>query len=139
METVNLINTVNRPEPRPQTPAVTVTAEKTPVTSNAVRQNSAPSGRGVPNQPIQEEKSTSQLVEESVTELNKFVQKVERSIQFSINDTTGQTVISVKDTVTGEEIRTIPSEELIAIAEYLAESLAVSEEAGRGLLMNLQA
>lgn len=139
METVNLINTVNRPESRPQSPAVTVTVDKTPVTAKSVRQNDSLGGTIVPEQAQDSEPTTDRLVKESVSELNEFVQKIHRSIQFSVNDVTGQTVISVKDTVTGKEIRTIPSEELIAIAEYLAESMAVSEEAGRGLLMNLQA
>jgi flagellar protein FlaG len=140
METVNLVNTtVNRPENRSQSPAVTVTVDKTQIAADSVRQNDASGGNNVPEQARQNQPKTEKLVQESVSELNDFVQKIQRSLQFSVNEATGRTIISVKDTVTGEEIRTIPSEELIAIAEYLAETMAVSEEAGRGLLMNLQA
>jgi len=138
METLNL-NAVSRPaESRPSSPAPAVT-RAIPNTAKSVRQDDAFGGINLPQQSVPNDANTDQQVRESVSELNEFVQSIQRSIQFSVNETTGQTVISVKDTVTGEEIRTIPSEELLAIAEYIAETLAVSEEAGRGVLLNIQA
>lgn len=137
METVNLINSVIRSDNRSASPAVSV--EKTPIAAETARQTTAQGGTSVPVEQLSNQAQAQKQVQDSVSELNDFVQKIQRSLHFSVNEATGRTVISVTDRETGEEIRTIPSEELVAIAEYLAETLAVSEEAGRGLLMNLQA
>ena len=75
-------------------------------------------------------------VEKTVSELNSFVQNIQRGIQFSVHEETGHSVITVTDKETGEEIRKFPSDQLLIIAEHLAEQLAVPDERGVGLLVN---
>lgn len=75
-------------------------------------------------------------VEKTVSELNSFVQNIQRGIQFSVHEETGRSVITVTDKETGDEIRKFPSDQLLIIAEHLAEQLAVPNEWGVGLLVN---
>ena len=68
----------------------------------------------------------------NVEHLNNLVQKLQRKLEFSIDDTTGRTVIKVIDAQTGGVIRQIPGEEALALIEHLQGengSLMVEEEA----------
>ena len=58
-------------------------------------------------------------VRETVQNLNDFVQRQDRALQFEIDDVTGDTVIKVMDSATDEVIRQIPSEELLALARRM--------------------
>ncbi len=53
---------------------------------------------------------------QAVSRLNDYVQNLRRDLRFSIDEGTGQTVITVTDSATQEVIRQIPSEEALAIA-----------------------
>jgi flagellar protein FlaG len=53
------------------------------------------------------------------------------SLSFSIDDSTGKTVVMVTDAETGEMIRQIPSEEMLALARSL--------EKMQGMLLQQQA
>ncbi len=55
----------------------------------------------------------------AVEELNNYAQKVGRSLQFSVDDASGKTVIKVMDSETGEVVRQIPPEKVVALMEYL--------------------
>ena len=56
-------------------------------------------------------------LEDSVNRLNDLVQTVSRDLQFSIDDTSGETVITVLDSSTEKVIRQIPSEEVMALSQ----------------------
>ena len=71
-----------------------------------------------------------------MSDLNSFVKNVQRGIQFSLNEETGRYIITVTDKDSGDVIRTFPSEDVLAMAAYLAESKAQSEDAARGMLVN---
>ena len=71
-----------------------------------------------------------------MSDLNSFVKNVQRGIQFSLNEETGRSIITVTDKDSGDVIRTFPSEDVLAMAAYLAESKAQSEDAARGMLVN---
>lgn len=58
---------------------------------------------------------------DKVDQLNDLAQIVRREIRFSIDDSTGRTVIRVHDATTDEVVRQIPSEEVLALAERLAQ------------------
>lgn len=62
---------------------------------------------------------TAEQVEQVVKEMKQVVEPVVHNLQFSIDDTTGQTVVMVVDSGTKEVIRQIPSEELLDIARTL--------------------
>ncbi|MCP4431754.1 MAG: flagellar protein FlaG [Gammaproteobacteria bacterium] len=67
----------------------------------------------------QSREDATQRLEESVSQLNELVQSVQRDLQFSIDEFSGDTVIKVLDTKTAEVIRQIPSEEVLALTQNL--------------------
>lgn len=70
-------------------------------------------------------------VEQAVNQVNEYVQKLSRDLQFTVDEDSGRTVIKVLDSETKEIIRQIPPEELLRIATYLTD--------GGGLLLKVQA
>lgn len=81
--------------------------------------------------------ATSEQLKTKVNELNQNA-VVRRSLQFSVDEGTGTTVITVRDAVTDEVIRQIPSEELVALAKRLKE-LDMSLDGEKGVLLTAQA
>jgi flagellar protein FlaG len=65
----------------------------------------------------QVEPVTAEDVDNAVATLNDFVQVVRRDLQFSVDETSGRTVITVLDSETEEVVRQIPPERLVAAAE----------------------
>lgn len=61
----------------------------------------------------------SEMVEENVSRLNDMVQSIQRDLQFSVDDTSGKTVVTVLDTKTNEVIRQIPTEQVLALSENI--------------------
>lgn len=71
-------------------------------------------------------------VEQVVKELKQLVDPiVANGLNFSIDDSTGKTIVRITDGETGEMIRQIPSEEMLAIAESLdkLQGLLIRQEA----------
>ena len=66
------------------------------------------------------EKSSRSDLEKAVTDIKEFVQAAQRSLDFSIDDSTHQVVVKVIATNTGEVIRQIPSETALKLAQSLA-------------------
>ena len=56
---------------------------------------------------------------EAVTQLNDFVQNVQRDLQFEVDNEAGQTIVKVVDQQTQEVIRQIPDEVAMRLAENL--------------------
>ena len=56
---------------------------------------------------------------EAVTQLNDFVQNVQRDLQFEVDNEAGQTIVKVVDQQTKEVIRQIPDEVAMRLAEKL--------------------
>lgn len=71
----------------------------------------------------------------AVEELNAYVQSNQRDLEFSIDDSSGQTVVKVVDPQSGEVIRQIPSE----LALNLAQALRAGAELTAGLIVSEQA
>ena len=86
--------------------------------------------------PADEAAQNENLVEDTLRKLNDLSQT---SIAFSQHEETGRTVITVSDKDSGEKIRTIPSEDLLAIAAHLEESLNSAEGLQPGLLVSSKA
>ena len=72
--------------------------------------------------PQQVQADSSEKVSESVHEINNYVQAIQRNLQFSVDEDSGKTIVKVFDSQTDELVRQIPSEEVLAIAEYIKES-----------------
>ena len=108
----------------------------------AVRQDQAiDDGKSVPvNEQSQVESQKEQeqaRVNQAVSDLNDFVQNIQRSVHFSVDEDSGQTVVRVIDRETDELIRQIPSEEILNIARSLEEQIAANK--GEGLILQVQA
>ncbi len=58
---------------------------------------------------------------EAVSNLNDYVQQLNRTLQFSVDETSGRTIIKVMDADTREVIRQIPPEEVVALARHLGD------------------
>ncbi|MNC76987.1 flagellar protein FlaG [compost metagenome] len=61
----------------------------------------------------------------AVQEIEKFVQSVKRNLEFSIDETSGQVVVKVIASESGEVVRQIPSEEALKLAESLHNASSV--------------
>ena len=76
--------------------------------------------------------SGAQDLDRTVQQLNELAQTVRREIRFTIDDSTGRTVINVLDAETEELVRQIPSEEVLTVAARLkdeADSVLVDAQA----------
>lgn len=62
-----------------------------------------------------------QQLDQAVSQINDYVQNVQRSLQFSIDEISGRNVVKVIDKQTEEVIRQIPTEEVLTIARTIAE------------------
>jgi flagellar protein FlaG len=60
-------------------------------------------------------------VAHAVRNFNEFFQMVRRTVQFSVDEESGRTIVQVKDAETDELIRQIPSEEILRLAKHLDE------------------
>ena len=84
----------------------------------------SPQPESASSQPIskdapKEETSPSQL-QEAVASMNDLIGTLNSSsLQFSIDDETGKTIVKVMDAETKEVIKQIPSEEMVAISKAL--------------------
>jgi flagellar protein FlaG len=65
-----------------------------------------------------------QDVQSAVSKLNDYVQNIQRTLSFSIEENTGITVVKVFDTQTDELIRQIPLEETIKLAASIEANLS---------------
>ena len=97
-------------------------------------------GQVVPPVAQTEEKSQSinseeYELKEAVSNLNDYVQNLERDLSFTIDEISGKTVITVTDPESDEVIRQIPSEDLLAIAQHFSE---LQESEGKGVLIEEQ-
>lgn len=60
-----------------------------------------------------------ELVEVAAKQIDSFVKTMGRSLSFSVDDTTGRSVVRVVDPETKEVIRQLPPEETLKIAKSL--------------------
>lgn len=70
-------------------------------------------------------------VEKAVQDIQAFVDSNQRNLDFSIDDTTGDVVVKIVATQSGEVIRQLPSEEALKMAQRLKDphSLLFDEQA----------
>lgn len=138
MEAVNIQSVVKGNVPKPSSVAVTpevATGSKT--STNPI--NGQLSGNQLPsvNETVENIRQEQRdKVEETVSDLNSFVQNIQRGIQFTVHEETGRSIITITDKDSGDLIRSFPSEQVLAMAAHIAETLAVPEELGLGLLVN---
>jgi flagellar protein FlaG len=64
-------------------------------------------------------------LQSALSRMTEHVQNLQRALQFSVDEESGETVVRVVDSETKELIRQIPSEELLAIANRLRSTAGV--------------
>ena len=114
-----------------------------PVAVDDQRQTVAATGTSAPQQPssAQQVEQSAQDLAQATQDISQYIQTVSRSLQISVDEDLGSTVITVLNADTEEIVRQIPSEEVLQIARFLAEQQASadSDAAVAGLLFNDQA
>ncbi len=57
-------------------------------------------------------------VSNAVDDLNQAVQNIRRELEFSVDEESGKTIVKVLDSGTGDVIRQLPPEELLAVSRH---------------------
>lgn len=70
-------------------------------------------------------------VKQAVSRLNSYVQSLRRDLHFRVDESSNRVVVTVMDSESGEVIRQIPSEDMMAMAQSLGmvQGLLVNEKA----------
>ena len=64
-------------------------------------------------------------IEQTVSEIGDFVQTIQRNLQFTVDDDSGETIIKVTDKETDDVIRQIPSEEVLQLQQYIKDASGI--------------
>ncbi len=81
-----------------------------------------------PQQP-QQPQDVGAAVRAAARQIDSYLKSVGRQVEFRVDDDTGMTVVTVRETATGEVIRQIPNEEVLQLARRF--------EASSGTLLDL--
>lgn len=85
----------------------------------ASRSNESSSAVAASTSPDNSETLARESLDSAVASISSFVQNVQRSLNFSIDDSSGEVVVKVTDRDSGEVIRQLPSEEALRLSEQL--------------------
>lgn len=113
------------PKPLPAAPQAQATPDAPPVASSSVAGSNPSATAGTEaagknkSNDQQSQEAFRQKLQESVDELNDFIQPHNTSLRFSIDDESGSVVVKVTDKETQEVIKQIPSEEALELAKAL--------------------
>ena len=89
---------------------------------NVVAESASSDGKVLPPETKEKEVSSEDL-KQAVTELNQHIQNIERDLFFSVDDSSGRTIVKVVNSETEEVIRQIPSEEVLRISRSIHEQM----------------
>jgi len=92
--------------------------------SNAARQTEVVEGGNyLPPEEATRTQPDKKELQEAVVQLNQHVQQIQRDLLFSVDDSSGRTVVQVVNSETDEIVRQIPSEEVLRILRHLQEQM----------------
>lgn len=111
--------------PAAQAPRAVVKA-KFGADETATRHDAAAVGKYVPQRPASQDSGIEETMLQAARQLQDYVQKIDRDLEFSIDHESGRTVITVIDPETEKIVRQIPAEETLNILRTL--------EKGEGVL-----
>ena len=127
--------------------AASANTQATPVASASAtrldfagRQLPADNVQALPGNPdVGTQNVDSEQLNAAVHDINEYVQQVQRTLQFSVDDDTGTTVVKVLDSATDEVIRQFPPEEALALARHLQASQETQAQDTSGLFLHARA
>lgn len=90
---------------------------------NVAAQAATLEGNVLPPEDKKAEEISSEDLQQAVSELNQHIQNIERDLFFSVDDSSGRTVVRVVNSETEEVIRQIPSEEVLRISRSIHEQM----------------
>jgi len=67
----------------------------------------------------QKDQENQQQFSNAIKDISSFFQMAQSSLEFSLDDVSGQMIMQIKDTQTNEVIRQIPSEDVLKLAKRL--------------------
>jgi flagellar protein FlaG len=73
----------------------------------------------VPSQSVEKPAPALQEVREAAQQIETYLKSIGRNLEFRVDENSGRTVITVKDSTTGEVIRQIPGDESLRLARSL--------------------
>ena len=76
----------------------------------------------VDEQQEQQAQQPEENVQVAVSQINDYVQNLQRNLQFTVDEATGKDVVTIIDSESKEVIRQLPSEEALELARRLQES-----------------
>ena len=76
------------------------------------------------------DKPPEEVISAAVSRLNDYVQSVQKSLRFTVDEATGRTVITVLDAETDEVLRQMPPAQLLAALREIAGASAESKHKG---------
>lgn len=71
---------------------------------------------------VEEKQQQAGNLHAAVSQMNDYVQNLQRDLQFTIDEVTGKNVVTIVDSKSKEVIRQLPSEEALILARRLAEN-----------------
>jgi len=99
-------------------------ASASPVADKPVSAAAAP--QADPVKPVSAtSKDSSDRLKQAVQDIEKFVQSIKRNLEFSIDEHSGQVVVKVIASDSGEVIRQIPTAEALKLADSLSSASSV--------------
>jgi flagellar protein FlaG len=115
---------MNEVRPTQVTPVIPKVASATSSLDSDEVKASPTSGKELPPQPgvVASEEAKKIDIEQAVTEINDYVQTVQRDLHFSVDKDSGLTVIRVRDKESGELIRQIPEDIFLSLAQNLKDN-----------------
>ena len=85
----------------------------------------------------QDSRANREALEDAIASMQEYVQVAKRELEFQVDDSTGRTLVRVIDSESGDVIRQLPPEAVIAAADALADF--ATERSVNGLLLDAQA
>lgn len=93
------------------------------------QQSAIATSESLEQQKYEQQKQT-ESIKQTVAELNNHMQNFNRTLQFSVDETSGDSVVKVIDSETEEVVRQIPSQELLDVRN--------AAEKYRGILLEVK-
>jgi flagellar protein FlaG len=89
--------------------------------ATAARNVDAPK-EAVQTQPEQALVATVTTVEAAARQIESYLKSVGRSLEFRVDAETRRTVVTIRDTTSGEVIRQIPGDDMLSLARHLQQN-----------------